>query len=153
MSQSWVAKWTMLTWMDFSPSRFMQMDMPLNTTPQFGSPLSCKFNFILARQQANISLKLKKSQKSPPPFVWDTSLVIGTEVIMTEEKRQGRMDLPCMNWLASQVSVRYMGLLSVMRTGRKIRRQDRRQEGSGMTHEGREKRVQRATGMAKGDDA
>jgi len=43
-----------------------------------------KFNIVLAGQQADITRELKKTQKSLPPFGWDTEPVLGTEVIVEE---------------------------------------------------------------------
>ncbi len=71
----------MLTWTDFSSSEFMRTAAPLSARLQFSTPL---VNSISSwpEQQANITQKLKKTQKSLPPFGWDTEPVIGAEVII-----------------------------------------------------------------------
>jgi hypothetical protein len=81
--QSREPKRTSLTWTDFSSSGFTRTDAPLSTTLQFNTPL---VNPISSRreQQADITRKLKKRQKSPPPFGWDTEPVMGAEVIIGE---------------------------------------------------------------------
>jgi hypothetical protein len=59
------------------------MDAPLSATLQFSSPL---VNSISSwpEQQADITRKVKKMQKSLPPFGWDTEPVMGTEGIIEE---------------------------------------------------------------------
>jgi len=81
--QSRAAKRTTLTWTDFSSSGFSRMDAPLSTTLQFSSPL---INSISSwpEQQTDITRKVKKLQKSLPPFGWDTEPVMGAEVIIEE---------------------------------------------------------------------
>ena len=83
MSQSRAAKRTTLTWTDFSSSGFTRTDAPLSATLQFSSPLVNSISSWL-EQQADITRKLKKTQKSLPPFGWDTSPVMGAEVIIEE---------------------------------------------------------------------
>ncbi|KAI0271985.1 hypothetical protein BGY98DRAFT_1108804 [Russula aff. rugulosa BPL654] len=77
------AKRTTLTWTDFSSTGFSRMDAPLSTTLQFSSPL---INSISAwpEQQTDITRKVKKLQKSLPPFGWDTEPVMGAEVVIEE---------------------------------------------------------------------
>ncbi|KAH9059688.1 hypothetical protein EDB87DRAFT_1675041 [Lactarius vividus] len=58
------AKRATLTWTDFSSSGFSRTDAPLSATLQFSSPL--------------------KTQKSLPPFGWDTEPVMGTEAVIEE---------------------------------------------------------------------
>jgi hypothetical protein len=81
--QSRAAKRTTLTWTDFSSSGFTRTDAPLSATLQFSSPL---VNSISSwpEQQADITRKLKKTQKSLPPFGWDTEPIMGAEVIIEE---------------------------------------------------------------------
>ena len=81
--QSRAAKRTTLTWTDFSSSGFSRNDAPLSATLQFSSPL---VNSISSwpEQQADITRKLKKTQKSLPPFGWDTEPVMGAEVVIEE---------------------------------------------------------------------
>ncbi|KAH9979484.1 hypothetical protein BGW80DRAFT_1435011 [Lactifluus volemus] len=57
-----------MTWTDFSASGFSRNDSPLSATLQFSSPL---VNSISSwpEQQADITRKLKKTQKSLPPLV------------------------------------------------------------------------------------
>jgi hypothetical protein len=59
------------------------MDAPLSTTLQFSPPL---INSISSwpEQQTDITRKVKKLQKSLPPFGWDTEPVMGAEVIIEE---------------------------------------------------------------------
>jgi hypothetical protein len=59
------------------------MDAPLSTTLQFSTPL---VNSISSwpEQQADLTRKLKKTQKSLPPFGWDTEPVMGTEMVIEE---------------------------------------------------------------------
>ena len=59
------------------------MDAPLSTTLQFSPPL---INSISSwpEQQTDIARKVKKLQKSLPPFGWDTEPVMGAEVIIEE---------------------------------------------------------------------
>jgi len=59
------------------------MDVPLSATLQFSTPL---VNSISSwpEQHAEITRKLKKTQKALPPFGWDTEPVMGTEVIIEE---------------------------------------------------------------------
>ena len=80
--QSRAAKRTTLTWTDFS-SRFTRSDAPLSATFQFNTPL---VNSISSwpEQQADITRKLKKTQKSLPLFGWDTEPVMGTEAVIEE---------------------------------------------------------------------
>ncbi|KAN0128116.1 hypothetical protein V8E53_014097 [Lactarius tabidus] len=77
------AKRATLTWTDFSSSGFSRTDAPLSATLQFSSPL---VNSISAwpEQQADITRKLKKTQKSLPPFGWDTDPVMGAEAVIEE---------------------------------------------------------------------
>ncbi|KAF8258940.1 hypothetical protein EI94DRAFT_1066976 [Lactarius quietus] len=77
------AKRATLTWTDFSSSGFSRTDAPLSATLQFSTPL---VNSISSwpEQQADITRKLKKTQKSLPPFGWDTEPVMGTEAVIEE---------------------------------------------------------------------
>jgi hypothetical protein len=59
------------------------MDAPLSATLQFSSPLVNSIS-TWPEQQADITRKVKKMQKSLPPFGWDTEPVMGTEVIIEE---------------------------------------------------------------------
>ena len=83
MLQSRAAKRMTLTWADFPSTGFTRTDAPLSTTLQFSTPL---VNSISSwpEQQANITRKLEKTQKSLPPFGWDTEPVADTEVIIEE---------------------------------------------------------------------
>jgi hypothetical protein len=59
------------------------MDAPRSTTLQFSPPL---INSISSwpERQSDITRKVKKLQKSLPPFGWDTEPVMGAEVIIEE---------------------------------------------------------------------
>jgi len=81
--QSRAAKRTTLTWTDFSSSGFTRTDAPLSATLQFSSPLANSIS-SWPEQQADITRKLKKTQKSLPPFGWDTEPVMGTEAVIEE---------------------------------------------------------------------
>ena len=72
-----------LTWNDFSQAGFSRMDDPLNTTLQFSTPLTATIN-QWPTQNAEISRKLKKTQKSLPPFGWDTEPVMASEEVVEE---------------------------------------------------------------------
>ena len=81
--ESRAAKRTTLTWRDFSSSGFTRTDAPRSATLQFSTPL---VNLISSwsEQQADLTRKLKKTQKSLPPFGWDTEPIMGAEVIIEE---------------------------------------------------------------------
>jgi len=66
--QSQAAKQMMLSWMDFSSTGFTHTDVPLSATLQFSTPL-VNLNLASPEQQADITHKLKKTQKSLPP-IW-----------------------------------------------------------------------------------
>jgi hypothetical protein len=89
MLQSRAAKRTTLTWTDFSSSGFTRTDTPLSATLQFRTPL-VKSTSSWPEQQADITRKLQKTQKSLPPFGWDTEPVVGAEVII-----EAFMDIFC----------------------------------------------------------
>ncbi len=59
------------------------MDAPLSTTLQFSSPLVDSIS-SWPEQQTDITRKVKKLQKSLPPFGWDTEPVMGPEAIIEE---------------------------------------------------------------------
>jgi len=77
------AKRQTLTWNDFSQAGFTRMDDPLNTTLQFSTPVAATIN-QWPTQNAEISRKLKKTQKSLPPFGWDTEPVMASEEVIEE---------------------------------------------------------------------
>lgn len=72
-----------LTWNDFSQAGFSRMDDPLTTTLQFSTPLTATIN-QWPTQNAEISRKLKKTQRSLPPFGWDTEPVMASEEVIEE---------------------------------------------------------------------
>ena len=72
-----------LTWNDFSQAGFSRTDDPLNTTLQFSTPLAATIN-QWPTQNAEISRKLKKTQRSLPPFGWDTEPVMASEEVIEE---------------------------------------------------------------------
>ena len=59
------------------------MDAPLSATLQFSTPLANSIS-SWPEQQADITRKVRKLQKSLPPFGWDTEPVMGAEMIMEE---------------------------------------------------------------------
>lgn len=59
------------------------MDAPLSATLQFSSPLADSIS-SWPEQQTDITRKVKKLQKSLPPFGWDTEPVMGAEAIIEE---------------------------------------------------------------------
>jgi hypothetical protein len=77
------AKRQTLTWNDFSQAGFTRMDDPLNTTLQFSTPVAATIN-QWPTQNAEISRKLKKTQKSLPAFGWDTEPVMASEEVIEE---------------------------------------------------------------------
>ncbi|TFY53287.1 hypothetical protein EVG20_g10185, partial [Dentipellis fragilis] len=77
------AKRTTLTWTDFSSSGFSRNDAPLNATLQFSTPVASTIQ-SWPTQQAELARKLKKTEKSLPPFGWDTEPVIGAEEVVEE---------------------------------------------------------------------
>lgn len=72
-----------LTWNDFSQAGFSRMDDPLTSTLQFSTPLTATIN-QWPTQNAEISRKLKKTQRSLPPFGWDTEPVMASEEVIEE---------------------------------------------------------------------
>jgi len=77
------AKRQTLTWNDFSQAGFSRADDPLSTTLQFSTPLTTTIN-QWPTQNAEISKKLKKTQKSLPLFGWDTDPVMASEEVIEE---------------------------------------------------------------------
>jgi hypothetical protein len=57
--------------------------MPLSATLQFSTPLVESIS-SWPEQQADITRKLKNTQKSLPPFRWDAEPVMGTDAIIEE---------------------------------------------------------------------
>ena len=125
------AKRQTLTWNDFSQAGFSRMDDPLHTTLQFSAPLSTTINQWPA-QNAEISKKLKKTQKSLPPFGWDTEPVMAAEEVVEEAfvdvfcdlvygggwmdiERGEEVDREC-NWALVRIAVRAPPLLSNIHT-------------------------------------
>ena len=72
-----------LTWNDFSATGFIRNDVPLEETLQFSTPLANTISSWPANN-ASITTKLKKTQRSLPPFGWDTAPVIGAEEMVEE---------------------------------------------------------------------
>ncbi|KAG8824394.1 hypothetical protein FRC17_009122 [Serendipita sp. 399] len=72
-----------LSWNDFSSAGFTRTDEPLSVTLQFSTPVASTIN-SWAVQSAEIHRKLKKAQKSLPPFGWDTTPVLGREEMVEE---------------------------------------------------------------------
>src|SRR5712691_4289955 len=94
MLQSRAAKRTTLTWTDFSSTGFTRTDAPLSVTLQFSTPL---VNSILSwlEQQADIMRKLKKTQKSLPPFGWDIEPGSSMITILTSFVRSNSNHFHC----------------------------------------------------------
>jgi hypothetical protein len=72
----------------------MRIDVPLSVTLQFSTPLVNSISSWL-EQQANLTRKLKRMQKSLLPFGWDTEAVMGAEVIIEEAFIDVFCDLMC----------------------------------------------------------
>ncbi|CAL1701755.1 unnamed protein product [Somion occarium] len=77
------AKRATLTWQDFSTTGFSRNDAPLSATLQFSPPVANAVN-AWPSQSAEIHRKLKKTQKSLPPFGWDTEPIMGGEEVIEE---------------------------------------------------------------------
>jgi Domain of unknown function (DUF1708) len=77
------AKRATLTWTDFSAAGFSRTDAPLNTTLQFSAPVVHTIN-QWPTQSAEITKKLKKTQRALPPFGWDTEPVMASEEVIEE---------------------------------------------------------------------
>jgi len=72
-----------LSWNDFSSAGFSRTDDPLSATLQFSSPVAKAISTWPAHN-AEMSKKLKKTEKSLPSFGWDTEPVIGNEEVIEE---------------------------------------------------------------------
>lgn len=72
-----------MSWNDFSTTGFTRTDAPLNATLQFSTPLALSVSNWPARD-AELTKKIKKTEKQLPPFGWDTEPVMGSEEIMEE---------------------------------------------------------------------
>ncbi|KAF9444404.1 hypothetical protein P691DRAFT_344338 [Macrolepiota fuliginosa MF-IS2] len=78
-----VAKRQTMSWNDFSTAGFSRTDAPLNTTLQFSTPLTLSVSNWPTRD-AELTKKIKKTEKQLPPFGWDTEPVMGGEEIIEE---------------------------------------------------------------------
>lgn len=120
-----------LTWNDFSQAGFSRMDDPLTSTLQFSTPLTATIN-QWPTQNAEISRKLKKTQRSLPPFGWDTEPVMASEEVIEEPfvdvfcdlvygggwmdaERGEDIDREC-NWALVRITVRVPPLASNFNT-------------------------------------
>ena len=83
ISQERTTKRQTLSWNDFSSAGFTRMDAPLSATLQFSPPFANQIS-TWPTQNAEISKKIKKTQKSLPAFGWDTEPVMGGEEIIEE---------------------------------------------------------------------
>ena len=81
--QARAAKRATLSWQDFSSAGFSRSDAPLSATLQFSTPL-LKTIDAWPSNSAEIHRKLKKTQKTLPPFGWDTEPVLGGEEVIEE---------------------------------------------------------------------
>ena len=77
------AKRATLSWNDFSSAGFSRGDVPLNATLQFSTPISTTISSWPAHN-AEMTKKMKKTQRSLPPFGWDTEPIIGSEEVIEE---------------------------------------------------------------------
>lgn len=81
--QSRVSKRTSMNWNDFSTAGFSRTDAPLSATLQFSTPVAHTIS-SWPTHSADIVKKLKKTQRSLPPFGWDTEPVMGSEEMVEE---------------------------------------------------------------------
>ncbi|KAF9264991.1 hypothetical protein L218DRAFT_1023055 [Marasmius fiardii PR-910] len=72
-----------LGWDDFSAAGFTRTDEPLSATLQFSAPISATIEGW-PKEREEIGKKLKKREKTLPPFGWDTSPVVGAEDVIEE---------------------------------------------------------------------
>ncbi|KAG6919716.1 hypothetical protein DXG01_002662 [Tephrocybe rancida] len=77
------AKRETLSWNDFSSSGFTRTDAPLSATLQFSPPVAKTISSWPAHN-AEMSKKLKKTEKALPPFGWDTEPVVVNEEVIEE---------------------------------------------------------------------
>ncbi|KAH7886807.1 hypothetical protein F5I97DRAFT_1870488 [Phlebopus sp. FC_14] len=77
------AKRATLNWNDFSATGFTRTDAPLNATLQFSTPVVHTIS-SWPTHNADITKKLKKTQRALPPFGWDTEPVMGSEEMIEE---------------------------------------------------------------------
>ncbi|OBZ73366.1 hypothetical protein A0H81_07159 [Grifola frondosa] len=77
------AKRATLSWQDFSSSGFSRTDAHLSATLQFSPPVANTIN-AWPSHSAEMTRKLKKTQKALPPFGWDTEPVLGGEEVIEE---------------------------------------------------------------------
>ncbi|KIJ08807.1 hypothetical protein PAXINDRAFT_172769 [Paxillus involutus ATCC 200175] len=78
-----VSKRTSMNWNDFSTAGFSRTDAPLSATLQFSTPVAHTIS-SWPTHSADIVKKLKKTQRSLPPFGWDTEPVMGSEEMVEE---------------------------------------------------------------------
>ncbi|KAG6841180.1 hypothetical protein C0991_001106 [Blastosporella zonata] len=72
-----------LSWNDFSSAGFTRTDEPLNATLQFSPPVAKTISSWPAHN-AEMSKKLKKTEKALPSFGWDTEPVVVNEEVIEE---------------------------------------------------------------------
>ncbi|KAF9530828.1 hypothetical protein CPB83DRAFT_921224 [Crepidotus variabilis] len=72
-----------LNWNDFSSDGFTRMDAPLSATLQFSKPFTATIS-SWPTHNAEMTKKLKKTQKALPAFGWDTEPVVGSEEVIEE---------------------------------------------------------------------
>ncbi|KAG6836676.1 hypothetical protein H0H93_005094 [Arthromyces matolae] len=77
------AKRETLSWTDFSTAGFTRTDAPLSATLQFSTPVAKTISTWPAHN-AEIAKKLKKTEKTLPPFGWDTEPVVVNEEVIEE---------------------------------------------------------------------
>ncbi|KAF9220710.1 hypothetical protein BS17DRAFT_713899 [Gyrodon lividus] len=76
-------KRTTMNWNDFSSDGFSRTDAPLSATLQFSTPVAHTIS-SWPTHNADITKKLKKTQRSLPPFGWDTEPVMSSEELIEE---------------------------------------------------------------------
>ncbi|KAG6829199.1 hypothetical protein H0H92_005327, partial [Tricholoma furcatifolium] len=77
------AKRESLSWNDFSAAGFTRTDGSLSATLQFSRPVAKTISAWPAHS-AEMSKKLKKTEKALPPFGWDTEPVVVNEEVIEE---------------------------------------------------------------------
>lgn len=72
-----------MNWNDFSTTGFSRPDDPLDTSLQFSAPVAHTIT-SWPTHSVDITKKLKKTQRTLPPFGWDTEPVMGSEEVIEE---------------------------------------------------------------------
>ncbi|KAL4076628.1 hypothetical protein V8B97DRAFT_2004350 [Scleroderma yunnanense] len=72
-----------MNWNDFSATGFSRPDDPLDTSLQLSAPVAHTIT-SWPSHSVDIAKKLKKTQRTLPPFGWDTEPVMGSEEVIEE---------------------------------------------------------------------